>query len=209
MRLIAGTVNALYTTSRPAAVALGWSEALLGVGIGAVVALLLGAGAGARSHAGFARAGHGPRANTSTARACAGGAVWRGRRDWRWRPSPARARRRSMATRWAATRPRCWPSPPRRWPHRPLVLGVTRLARPTLGTRAESLLAGRSLAASLARTSVMVAALATAMAMMASVGIMVGSFRETVALWLDVQLRADLYVRPAVPSAAGEYPPLA
>ena len=54
-----------------------------------------------------------------------------------------------------------------------------------------------------------VAALATAIAMMASVGIMVGSFRETVALWLDVQLRADLYVRPAVPSAAGEYPPLA
>ncbi len=57
----------------------------------------------------------------------------------------------------------------------------------------ESLLAGRSLAGSLARTAVMVAALATAVAMMASVGIMVGSFRETVALWLDVQLRADLY----------------
>src|SRR6185437_7020705 len=72
-----------------------------------------------------------------------------------------------------------------------------------------TLLASRSLNASLSRTSVIVAALATAIAMMASVGIMVGSFRETVALWLDVQLRADLYVRPAVPSAAGEYPPLA
>jgi len=53
-----------------------------------------------------------------------------------------------------------------------------------------------------------VAALATAIAMMASVGIMVGSFRETVALWLDTQLRADLYVRPAGPSSAGDYPPL-
>ena len=42
-----------------------------------------------------------------------------------------------------------------------------------------------------------VAALATAIAMMASVGIMVGSFRETVIVWLDTQLRADLYVRPA------------
>jgi putative ABC transport system permease protein len=45
--------------------------------------------------------------------------------------------------------------------------------------------------------------------MMASVGIMVGSFRETVALWLDVQLRADFYVRTVARSAAGQYPALA
>ena len=51
-----------------------------------------------------------------------------------------------------------------------------------------------------------VAALATAIAMMASVGIMVASFRETVALWLDVQLRADLYVRPGDPLGAGRVP---
>jgi putative ABC transport system permease protein len=44
--------------------------------------------------------------------------------------------------------------------------------------------------------------------MMASVGIMVGSFRETVALWLDVQLRADFYVRTAARSAAGQFPAL-
>jgi len=36
----------------------------------------------------------------------------------------------------------------------------------------------------------------------------VGSFRETVALWLDTQLRADIYVKPAGPSSAGDYPPL-
>jgi putative ABC transport system permease protein len=42
--------------------------------------------------------------------------------------------------------------------------------------------------------------------MMASVGIMVASFRETVAVWLDVQLRADFYVRPAIRSGAGQYP---
>ena len=53
-----------------------------------------------------------------------------------------------------------------------------------------------------------VAALATAIAMMASVGIMVGSFRETVALWLDTQLRADLYVRPADAASRWKYPPL-
>ncbi len=82
-------------------------------------------------------------------------------------------------------------------------------ARRCRGGASESLLAGRSLAASLSRTSVVVAALATAIAMMASVGIMVGSFRETVALWLDVQFRADLYVRPPCRSAAGQYPPMA
>ena len=74
---------------------------------------------------------------------------------------------------------------------------------------AEGLLAGRSLAGALARSSVVVGALATAISMMASVGIMVGSFRETVLVWLNTQLRADLYVRPAVRTGAGMYPPLA
>ena len=91
-----------------------------------------------------------------------------------------------------------------------LVLGVVRLLRPLLRRAfgAEGLLAGRSLTASLGRTSVVVAALATAIAMMASVGIMVGSFRETVMVWLDTQLRADIYIRAAGPAGAGQYPPL-
>src|SRR5579863_2630427 len=67
----------------------------------------------------------------------------------------------------------------------------------------EGMLAVNGLVASLARTSVVVAALSTAVAMMASVGIMVGSFRETVMVWLDSQLRADLYVRPAARAGAG------
>jgi putative ABC transport system permease protein len=61
----------------------------------------------------------------------------------------------------------------------------------------EGYLASQSLAASLARTSVLVGALATAVAMMVSVGVMVGSFRETVQVWMEYQLRADLYIRPA------------
>ena len=89
-----------------------------------------------------------------------------------------------------------------------LVLVVNHATRAVVARRVEGLLAGRSLAASLSRTSVVVGALATAIAMMASVGIMVGSFRETVALWLDVQLRADLYVRPAVQTGAGTHPAL-
>ena len=73
---------------------------------------------------------------------------------------------------------------------------------------AEGLLAGRSLTASLARTSIIVTALATAIAMMVSVGIMVGSFRETVQMWISSQLRADLYLRGAGPPSAGVYPPI-
>jgi len=39
-----------------------------------------------------------------------------------------------------------------------------------------------------------------------SVGIMVGSFRETVAVWMDNQLQADFYLRPAGPAAADRHP---
>jgi putative ABC transport system permease protein len=45
--------------------------------------------------------------------------------------------------------------------------------------------------------------------MMASVGIMVGSFRETVRLWMENQLQADFYLRPAGAAARGQYPTLA
>jgi putative ABC transport system permease protein len=65
----------------------------------------------------------------------------------------------------------------------------------TLGVEAK--LASRSLSASLRRTSVLVSALSTAIAMIVSIGIMVGSFRETVVLWMENQLPADLYIRPA------------
>jgi len=74
---------------------------------------------------------------------------------------------------------------------------------------AEGLIAGRSLVASLARTSIIVTALATAIAMMISVAVMVGSFRETVQVWLESQLRADIYLRAAGPPVTGVYPAIA
>jgi putative ABC transport system permease protein len=70
----------------------------------------------------------------------------------------------------------------------------------------EALVAVRSLRASLRRTSVLIAALATAVAMMASVAIMVGSFRETVTVWMENQLQADLYLRAAGSAAADRHP---
>jgi len=72
----------------------------------------------------------------------------------------------------------------------------------------EGLLASRSLLGSLARTAVLVSTLSTAVAMMASVGIMVGSFRDTVAVWLENRLGADLYLRPAGPAGIDSHPTL-
>jgi putative ABC transport system permease protein len=73
----------------------------------------------------------------------------------------------------------------------------------------EALLASRSLGASLRRTSVLVGALATAIAMMTSVGIMVGSFRQTVLTWLDSELPADLYLAPAGAMGGDLHPTIA
>lgn len=70
----------------------------------------------------------------------------------------------------------------------------------------EAMLASRSLAASLRRTSVLVGALSTAIAMMTSVGIMVGSFRQTVISWMESELPADLYLRPAGDPSADRHP---
>jgi putative ABC transport system permease protein len=70
----------------------------------------------------------------------------------------------------------------------------------------EAILASRSLAASLRRTCVLVGALSTAIAMMIAVGIMVGSFRQSVVLWMSNQLPADLYLRPAGSPAADRHP---
>ena len=42
--------------------------------------------------------------------------------------------------------------------------------------------------------------------MLVAVGIMVGSFRQTVIVWMDDRLQADLYLRPAVPPGADRHP---
>jgi putative ABC transport system permease protein len=89
-----------------------------------------------------------------------------------------------------------------------LVNFISQIAAGVLGKLfgVEAMLASRSLAASLRRTSVLVGALATAVAMMVSVGIMVGSFRQTVVTWMNNQLPADLYLRPAGDAAADRHP---
>ena len=58
-------------------------------------------------------------------------------------------------------------------------------------------LAARGLAASLGRTSVIVTAMAVATALIVGMAVMVGSFRETVVVWVEHRLQADFYVSPA------------
>jgi len=78
------------------------------------------------------------------------------------------------------------------------VTGFSRVASAALGwmNSVVGLLAARSLSASLGRASVLAMALATAIAMMASVAILVTSFRRTVDLWAAQTFRADLFIRP-------------
>jgi putative ABC transport system permease protein len=80
-----------------------------------------------------------------------------------------------------------------------IVRSIARIAAPPL-LRAFGIvgqLAARSLHASLRRTSIATAALALATGMMVAVALMVGSFRVTVNTWIDQTVRSDLWLRPA------------
>ncbi|HVG24536.1 MAG TPA: FtsX-like permease family protein [Thermoanaerobaculia bacterium] len=80
-----------------------------------------------------------------------------------------------------------------------IVRGTSRLFAP-LFARAFGIvgrLAAASLPASLRRTSVASAALSLATGMMVAVALMVGSFRETVRIWVDQTVSSDLWLRPS------------
>lgn len=77
------------------------------------------------------------------------------------------------------------------------VAALSRVAIATFGRFSPAAqLAGANLAASPIRTSVAVASLTIAIAMMVAVAILIGSFRTTVVAWADETLKADLFVRP-------------
>jgi len=60
----------------------------------------------------------------------------------------------------------------------------------------------RSITASLSRTSVAIAALVVAVSATAGVGIMIGSFRLSVADWLDNTLQSDIFIRSTASAGA-------
>jgi putative ABC transport system permease protein len=207
--LIGDTVNSLYTSSRPAKVEMTLSAVISGIVAGTAVALVSALGPAREAMAVAPVSAMGRGAHERRARLRWG-------RDLIWSAALAAA---ALA---AAFAPAVDGQPLWGYAAALLAIGAAAFAAPAFVLLvtglsrnmlrrlcgAEGLLAGRGLAASLSRTSVIVGALATAIAMMASVGIMVGSFRETVIVWLDRQLRADLYVRPSGRSGAGQFPAL-
>ncbi|MEY2493363.1 MAG: putative transport system permease protein [Verrucomicrobiota bacterium] len=67
----------------------------------------------------------------------------------------------------------------------------------------EPQIAALNLCRSLARNSVTIAALASAVAMSIGVGVMIFSFRNTVKVWIDQTLLADFFITPASNEIAG------
>ena len=86
------------------------------------------------------------------------------------------------------------------------------LSRPLLGRVSGSLglIASRGLVRSLSRTAPAIAALSVAVSVTVGLGVMIQSFRGTLAEWLESTLRADVYVSlpgPTASRASGTLPP--
>jgi putative ABC transport system permease protein len=210
VRMVAATVESLYVSSTPAPIALTLGVVLAGVGIGVLLSVVSAA----------APAWEASRVTPVEAMA-------RGRRDHavrmhQWRDLACGAAL-ALAAWWASRQPPAGGKPLFGYLAALLLIAGSALATPALvsaitrttGVAAgrifgvEALLASRSLAGSLRRTAVLVGALSTSIAMLSAVGIMVGSFRQTVLLWMADRLQADLYLRPAGPPGADRHPTLA
>jgi len=210
VRLVAVTVASLYVSSTPAPITLTWAVAVGGIAAGVLLSVVSAAA---------------PAWEASQVAPVE--AMARGRRDHevrlhQWRDLALGAAVAIAA--WLASRqPAIGGKPLFGYLAALLLIVASALAIPALVSvvaRAsatvagrvfgvEALLASRSLAGSLRRTAVLVGALSTAIAMLSAVGIMVGSFRQTVLLWMEDRLQADLYLRPAAPAGADRHPTLA
>ncbi|MEQ1946957.1 MAG: FtsX-like permease family protein [Bryobacteraceae bacterium] len=205
--LVAATVESLYVSSKPGTITLTWENVALAFAIGVVVSLI----------AAFSPAWEASKVAPVEAMA-------RGRREHKTRihtlRSLAFAALFAAAGWFASQQEAVGGKPVFGYGAAILLIAASALAIPALVAGlstatsgilkalfgAEALLASRNLAASLRRTSVLVGALSTALSMLVAVGIMVGSFRETVIVWMDDRLQADLYLRPAVPPGADRHP---
>ena len=207
VRLMATTVESLYVSSRPGTIELNISSIFLALAIGVGVA---------------AASAYSPAREASEVSPIE--AMARGRREYDVRVHKGRdlwfALVLGVAAAAATRAPAVAGKPLLGYLAAILLVAASALAMPAfidaltsfssklLGNLfgVEALLASRCLAGSLRRTSVLVGALSTAIAMMTAVGIMVGSFRQSVVLWMSDQLPADLYLRPAGSPAADRHP---
>ncbi len=207
VKMMGATVNALYISSKPGAIEMGWSSVL--------TALLTGVGVAVISAYSPAR---------EAALASPVEAMARGRRESTVRARKTRDLRVAaglgVAAAAASWMPAVGGKPVFGYLAALLLIAagvsaipafvdaVLRLSSEGLKRAGgvEVLVASRSLVSSLRRTSVLVGALCTAVAMMTAVGIMVGSFRETVVQWMEQELPADLYVRAGGGSGTDRHP---
>jgi putative ABC transport system permease protein len=207
VRLMAVTVESLYVSSRPGSIELNATSVVLALGIGVGVAVA---------------SAYSPAREASLVSPVE--AMARGRREYDVRVHKLRdfwlALVLGLAAAAASRAPAVAGKPFFGYLAAILLVAASALAMPAfvntlisfssrlLGKLfgVEAMLASRSLAASLRRTSVLVGALSTAIAMMTAVGIMVGSFRQTVMIWMEDQLPADLYLRPAGSAATDRHP---
>jgi len=207
LKLMASTVDMLYVSSRPGVITL--------TGLLIILALAIGTGASVASALGPVR---------EAMRVSPVDAMARGRREYRSRMNQKRDLLIAVVLGVAAVvlsqLPAVGGKPVFGYIATLLLIGAGACAIPALVNvvsavstellrrifGVEALLASRSLVGSLGRTSVLVGALATAVAMMVSVAIMVGSFRQTVVDWMDHQLPADLYLRPAGGEGVDRHP---
>jgi putative ABC transport system permease protein len=209
VKLMSATVEALYVSSRPGAIALGVDSVVL--------ALIVGVGVAVAS-------AYSPAREASMVAPVE--AMARGRREYVARVHKFRdlviAVALAACALAASRAPAVAGKPLFGYLSALLIIAASALAVPAavdltmrLLARAlgailgvEASLASQGLSASLRRTSVLVGALSTAIAMMTAVGIMVGSFRETVQTWMNDQVPADLYVRAGGVPAADRHPSL-
>jgi putative ABC transport system permease protein len=206
VNLMGATVNALYVSSRPGAIQLDFASAITalvsGIGVSVVAAYVPAKEA----------------SQTTPVEAMA-----RGRREFQVRVRTSRGLVLSLffgcAALLASTAPAIGGKPLFGYFAALLVIVAGTLAIPTAvklvmriagkmfrKSSVAALLASRSLLGSLRRTSVLVGALATAIAMMTAVGIMVGSFRTTVVQWMEGEVPADFYLRPAGSHSIDRHP---
>lgn len=209
VKLVASTVASLYFSSRPAPIALTWEAALLGIAMGVGISFASALGPAWEA------------AQVAPIEAMARGSREHEVRVHRWRSAGAALIVAVMA--WIASRqPAVNGKPVYGYFSAILAIVACALVIPAMVSTltaltagllrrvfgVEALVATRSLAGSLRRTSVLVGALSTAIAVLTAVGLMVGSFRETVLVWMDEILQADLFLSPAVPAGADRHPTL-
>ena len=207
VRLVSITVESLYVSSRPGAIVLTWEVALIGLSAGLLISMI---------------SAFGPAWEAS--RVAPVEAMARSRREHvvrlHWRRSLLVAGLLAVLAFVCSKQPPVGRQPVFGYLAALCLIGALAASVPPFVAGFSAFTAGAMGASSVWKRCLRhaalpalsggrlcsVGALATAIAMTAAVGIMVGSFRQTVLLWMNDRLQADLYIRPAGSVSADRHP---